>query len=274
MPGVDHSFAHAIERIEGEAWRQHQLASPPGVQEQYAITVRELAGATLLLASRGDLLGMNRVFALGFSSPADAELLDRLVEIYGRARVPRFLLHWSPLAGGSAPGSFGALGFKPVSRMAKLYRRTDATVIAPTDLDIRRIGIESAVLYGEVVATGHGDPPELAAAHAATVGGPQWRHYLAFSGNRAVAGAALFWSGKFAWCGFSSTLPSHRSLGAHSGLLARRIRDAAEVGCSWIVCETAEETAARPNPAYRNMRRTGFDIAYFRENLLHNVVSR
>jgi GNAT superfamily N-acetyltransferase len=214
---------------------------------------------------------MNRVFALGFARPVDAELLDSLVDVYRSARVPRFLLHWSPLAEASATVSFGALGFKPISRMAKLYRRTDVTVTASTGFHIRRIGIESAALYGEVVATGHGDPPELAAAHAATVGCAQWRHYLAYDENHAVAGATLFWSGEFAWCGFSSTLPSHRSRGAHSALLARRIRDAVEIGCSWIICETAENTATRPNPAYRNMRRAGFELAYFRDNLLYKL---
>jgi GNAT superfamily N-acetyltransferase len=155
--------------------------------------------------------------------------------------------------------------------MAKLYRRPDSDSVSMTTLSIVVIGAEDAESYGRTVATGHGDPPELAAAHAATVGRAHWRHYLALDGDRPVAGASLFWNAGVAWCGFSATLPEARGRGAHGALLARRIADAALLECKWVVCETAEDRPGRPNPAYRNMRRAGFELAYHRDVLLLNV---
>ena len=52
-----------------------------------------------------------------------------------------------------------------------------------------------------------------------------------------------------------AALPEARGRGAHSALLAHPIRDAAELGCEWIACETVEDRPERSNPALRNMWR-------------------
>ena len=65
-----------------------------------------------------------------------------------------------------------------------------------------------------------------------------------------------------------ATRPSHRRRGAQGALLARRIRDAADLGCRWLVTETGEDLPERPNPSFRNMLRTGFELAYQRANYL------
>lgn len=263
------TLSRAIEGIEAEAWRQHQLASPASIKQRYGIEVRDLAGGVALIAPAGPV-GMNRMLGLGLSHPLDDEALDQVIDVFRTAAVPRFMLLLSPDAHGMNDTHLLGRGFVQRSRMAKLFRRPDATASSATDLVITMIGHSDADLYGKVVAAGHDDPPDLAAAHAATVGTPQWRHYLAYDGGgAAVAGATLFWSNGVAWCGFSSTLPAARGRGAHSALLARRIRDAAELGCTLVACETVEETEARPNAAYRNMRRAGFEVAYMRPNLVY-----
>ena len=256
--------------MEAAAWREHQLASPPAVRRQYGIDVRDIAGGTALVASRGPI-GMNRVIALGFDHGLDGPLINALADTYRRADVPRFLLQWSPAAINLTGQELVDQGFSLPSRMAKLFRRPDASASASTDLTLVEIDRDVAELYGQVVAAGHGDPPDLAAAHAATVGVPRWHHYLAYDGSTAVAGATLFCSQGVAWCGFSATLASARNRGAHTALLARRVRDAAMLGSDLIVCETVEETDARPNPAYRNMRRAGFELAYLRPNLVFTL---
>ncbi len=40
--------------------------------------------------------------------------------------------------------------------------------------------------------------------------------------------------------------------------MARRIRDAAALGCRWMITETGEDLPQQPNPSYHNMLRTGF----------------
>jgi hypothetical protein len=140
-----------------------------------------------------------------------------------------------------------------------------------TDLDIVEIDPSWARVYGETAALSYGDPPVLAGGHSATVGRAGWRHFMALDAGRPVAGAALFQFGDVAWCGFAATLAEDRGRGAHCALLARRVRAAAEDGCSIVVCETAEETAERPNASYRNMRRVGFEVAYYRPNYVWNA---
>jgi GNAT superfamily N-acetyltransferase len=83
----------------------------------------------------------------------------------------------------------------------------------------------------------------------ATLGRPHWHHYLACDDGIAVSTAALYVDGGVGWLGFGATLPSHRNRGAQSALMARRIRDAADAGCSLVHTETAESTDEVPNPS-------------------------
>ena len=52
------------------------------------------------------------------------------------------------------------------------------------------------------------------------------------------------------------------------GLMARRIRDARELGCKMPVVETAEDTPQKGAPSFRNMLRLGFQVAYVRPNFI------
>ena len=83
-----------------------------------------------------------------------------------------------------------------------------------------------------------------------------------------MAGGALFVKGDVGWLGIASTLPAYRPRGAQGALMARRIRDGADLGCRWLVTETGEDTPHHPNPSYHNMLRTGFSLAYRRPNYI------
>ena len=97
---------------------------------------------------------------------------------------------------------------------------------------------------------------------------PNWRVYLAFDGDQPVACGALFVRGEVGWLGVAGTLPAYRRRGGQGALMAQRIRDAAGLGCCWVVTETGEDLPARPNPSFHNMLRTGFTLAYQRPNYL------
>lgn len=257
-----------LERVEAHAWAEHQRSSPQSFQAEFGIDVRRVGGAAALLAVHGNMLGMNRVVGLGFEHDGHAGLADEVFDLYRSAGIARFLVLWSPAANPDIRARLDVLGCRVFGRMAKLYRRPSPDLVAPTDLEITLIEPQDARDYGDTVAAGHGDPPALAAAHAATVGRPNWRHYLAWHAGRPVAGATLYEHNDAAWCGFGATLPNERGRGAHSALLAQRIRDAAARGCEWVVCETTEDRPELPNAAYRNMRRAGFELAYVRDVLI------
>ena len=76
------------------------------------------------------------------------------------------------------------------------------------------------------------------------------------------------WNGEVGGLLGAATLPPERGRGAQGALMARRMRDAAEMGCKWVITETGEETPDLPNPSYRNMVRLGFKLAYFRQNYI------
>ena len=154
---------------------------------------------------------------------------------------------------------------------AKVYRAATPDVVIRTDLRIERIGQAHAAAFAEVSCTAFGMPAVMQPWLTAGVGQPGWMHYLAFDGETPVAGGALFLKGDVGWLGIASTLPAYRRRGAQGALMARRIRDASELGCRWIVTETGEDTPEHPNPSYHNMLRTGFALAYQRPNYIAQI---
>jgi hypothetical protein len=262
-------LAARIEKVEAEGWAERHLAVSDAFQRRFGTDVRRYGGAVALRTRHADFPAINRVLALGIEQPLTIEALDRIISDYRDAGIPRFLIHWTPAGRPSeATDWFAARGFRELRRMAKLYRRTELNVSVATDLSVREIGPSDAETYERIVAPGNAVPPELAPHVRSTLGHPAWRHYLAFDGGRAIAGASLFLSDGIAWCAGSATQETDRGRGAQSLLLARRLHDAAIMRCSWMVAETLEETATEGNPSLRNMRRLGFDVAYLRDSYL------
>jgi hypothetical protein len=267
--GIDWPHVSSLEMSDAEGWYSQVAAAPPEVQGHFGFKVERLDGATLMYAAREAFLGLNRVIGLGIQRDLTPAGLDDVLLRYERMGVDKVLLQLCPyVVREDIAKALEAQGIVALGRHAKLWQRPDAARRADTSLEIKEIDQSSADLYGQVAAEAYGDPPMLRGGHSATIGQQGWRHFLAFDGSRAVSTAALFVSEKRAWCGFAATLPSARSHGAHCALLAARVRAAAEQGCEVVTCETAEETEQRPNPSFRNMRRMGFEIAYYRTNYL------
>src|SRR6185436_15251542 len=114
------------------------LASPPELRARYGIDVREIAGGVALIASHGPI-GMNRVLGVGFDGAFDKSTLAEVIDTYRRARVPRFLLQWSPAANNRTGDEFVDQGFAVRSRMAKLFRRCGESVSATSELQLVKI---------------------------------------------------------------------------------------------------------------------------------------
>jgi len=64
-----------------------------------------------------------------------------------------------------------------------------------------------------------------------------------------------------------SVAESHRRRGGQQALLARRVVDASDAGCTAIVSETGEPIADEPNPPLANLLRCGFKVVASRLNL-------
>jgi hypothetical protein len=221
------------------------------------------------IAAKVEVLAFNRVIGLGVQEPASEDELDQAIGRFVRAGVPRFFVQLSPAAEPAGlKGWLEARGLRFYNNWMKLYRGVEAAPQVNTDLRIEQIGQGDADTFAAIASTCLGWPEKVWPWIALTVGRPGWRHYIAFDGKTPAATSALYVAGRYGWLDFAATLSEYRGRGAQGAFIARRIRDAAEAGCSHLVVETAEERADHPAPSYRNIVRFGFQVAYTRPNYI------
>lgn len=211
----------------------------------------------------------NRCIGLGIGNPASETEVDAVLELFRSESRSQYMLQVSPFA---RPSVIEALllarGLRRGRRWVKVWR--DATDPPPerTDLRLEEIGRAQREEVERVVLAAFDMPEILAPAVSSMIGRDGWRHYLAYDGTQAVGAGALYLTERVAWLGYGATLESHRGRGSQGALLARRIRDARELGAELVVTETGEDLPEFPNPSYRNMLRAGFRPAYNRQNWL------
>jgi hypothetical protein len=265
---LPHELAQLVEFGEAEAYREFfRLASP-----DLNLQAEQIGSAVLLLAPAVDILLLNRVIGLGLREPATEAMVAALVARYQAAGVQNFGVQLSPQAApADLPAWLEKHNLVPRDRWVKVFQSAQTPAHVATDLRFERIGESHLTTWAEVASAAFDMPLPLAVGLARSVGQPSWRHYLAWDGPQPVATAALFLHGRVGWLGAAGTLRSHRRRGAQGALMARRIQDSAAAGCEWVITETGEDTAERPNPSFHNMRRTGFQIAYLRPNYMRRI---
>jgi GNAT superfamily N-acetyltransferase len=254
----------------GEAWAVAALpeAAPAAFARETGLHVERIGSAVAVVMERVPHILFNRVIGLGLREPATEAMVDRIVDLYQPHGV-RFAVQLSPAAQPAAlPGWLAARGVQRGDSWLKFIRGVEPPPPAPTDLRIAAIGPEWAAAYAETIRTVFDMPPLFRPWVQANIGRPGWRHYLAFDGDQPMATAALFVRDGIGWLGEAGTLPAARGRGAQSALLARRIADAAALGCRQLVVETGDDTPEDPNPSTHNVRRAGFALAYRRPNYL------
>ncbi len=262
----------ALEAAEVNATVDLYRAADADLVEAAGLSVAEIGHAVLVTASRIDVLALTRLVGLGLgSTPSDAMLSDAL-RAFDRTGAPRYFVPVAPVEGHlDLQARLERLGLRHYNNWMRLHRAVGngkADVPAPSDLEVRQIDRRAADVFGQLVATAFGYPPAIAPLAGQPIGRPNWFHYLAYDRDIPIAAAAMFVSGDAAWFGFAATDAAFRRRGAQSALVSRRLRDAADAGCTWVSVETAEDTVTRDAPSFRNLRRFGFEVAYPRPNYL------
>lgn len=260
--------ATLLESVETEAWADLHRAAPPALAAAEGIHPPHwVGGALAAVYRRTDVLALNRVIGFGADGDARPDRLDGLLRLYRSAGVRRFFVQVAPDAEpAELPEALDVRGFRRHNRWAKLTRPAGEAPRVETDLAIERLPRDKAGAFGDLFAPELDWPRATAAWLSATVGRARWHHYAAFDGAQVVAAAALHLVGDAAWLGFAATHPAHRRRGAQAALLAKRIEAATAAGAKTLVIETGEERPERPVPSYRNVRRAGFEVAYYRDN--------
>lgn len=251
-----------VELLEAEAWaRMHSawVAEAPG-----ATTVKRWGRSTGLLTPAVPAVAVNRVIGLGFDEPLDRKRLFEVRDFY-RAEGRKWFVEWSPDAHSTEPHLLESVGGQLRDHQAKMFARvTDTRLVADSGLvEVVRVSHDARASFRDLVAPLLGIPEAGHEGIVAPVGQAGWHYYLARSGGKAIAGAAMFSDGQGAWFGLAATLPAYRNIGAQSALLSFRIRDARALGCQWVSAETHPATAVT-NPSMRNMARAGMHLLYLR----------
>ena len=214
-----------------------------------------------------DVLKFSRVIGVGLETPVTGEELVAIAAQYDAAAVPRSFVQLAPDARpAEAARILTAAGWTRHNNWARLARATAHPPAHVSRLRIEAVGAERAQIFGSICGTAFKLPELIARWAARLVGQPGWTHYLAYEGMEPVGTAALRIDGDIAWFGYAATLAAARGRGAQSALIARRLSDAARLGCTHAVVETAEDLPDAPSTSLRNLRRQGFEQAYLRAN--------
>lgn len=261
--------ARIVEFGEAEAYADLYAATPADYAAQFGIGARRLGSALVFTAAAFDIPLFNRVVGLGLSEPATESMLDEALSHFGKLGVKNFAFQMCPAARPVELTEWlKARNLRPRDNWVKMRRGLEPPPVIQTELRVEVVGPERADDFSEIAAIAFGMPPMMKPWLVPIIGRADWRHYLAFDGGKPLGCGALFVKNKIGWLGIAGTLPEARRRGAQGAIMARRIRAAIELGCEWIVTETGEETPENPNPSYRNMVRTGFDLIYPRANYM------
>ncbi len=263
--------AELVEFTEGDAYEDMYLATPPDAATEMGVKLARFGPARARLIASLNYTLFNAVVGLGVGTAASEQMLDEIIDFY-RPHGVSLMIQVSPLARPvEIPRWLEARGFVYRDDWVKVYRGVEPPPEVSTDLIIRQVSPDEATAFAHTALQGFELPPSfgpLATMMAAGVGRAGWRHYLAYDGDMPVATGGLYVKNGVGWCGYGATLPSHRRRRAQGAMFARRIQDAIEMGCGWLVTETDAELPDRPSLSYHNMRRFGFVDAYNRPNYI------
>ena len=259
--------ARLLELIEAEAWADIFRAAPAGLAEEHGIAVLDLGAAAACIVARDvPSLMLNRVIGLGVGMPATSAMLDLADEAFGETR------YMIPVAPQCQPSELTTWlrgrGFEAGYAWMKFERGPEPPPAPTTSLEVRRAGLDDAGAFAQALVAGYELPGWMEEWVAGLVGRPGWSCYVAMHGSEPAAAGCVYIRPPVAWLGLAGTVPELRRRGGQGAIMAARIREAIDAGCTAIGTETGERVIDRPSASYTNIMRFGFQEAYVRPNLV------
>lgn len=265
---VDIALAMLAERTEEATLTSLAGLLPDDLVAPLGMATARIAGGTAFrMSASPDFTMFNRLMGAALDSPLTDDDVDALTTFVRQGGGGPLVLQLPPFA--ETDETLAVLerrGFRRAGRWAKTMRAIGDPPGAPTDLDVREVGIDEAEQLGAVECVGMEMPEALAPWCARQADAPGWRAYAAYDGDRMVAMGCLFAHEDVGQLAGAATLPDARGRGAQLALMSRRIADARDMGLRWITAETGTETPEIPNPSLHNMLRAGLVLLYERQN--------
>ncbi|TYS67820.1 GNAT family N-acetyltransferase [Sutcliffiella horikoshii] len=191
--------------------------------------------------------------------------MDEIVEFYSSRGIPaRFEV---------TPGNASIDLFRKLSTMGffqsgfhtALYRPLSMEEIPDKRQDnaihVEEISLVNFNIFGELYTKGFGMPAAfkdyVTANNKVLAESDNWNFYLARVGNEPAGIAVLFINNDVATLAASATVPEFRNKGVQTALIQKRMQQAANEGCRYLVGQAAFGSVSQ-----KNMERAGLKIAY------------
>ena len=255
------------EQVELAGWAEVWGAAPPDLAARHGIAATTIGGALCTAISEQASTMLNRVVGLGLDAPARDDDLDAIEAFFAGHGQPFYVSLNRKAKPSDLTARLGRRGFTDGYAWMKFTRGPEPPPTVDTALRVEAVAPEQGADFGDVVAAGYGLEP-FVGTWLAELPRTTWRCYVAYDGDEPAGAAALYVHGGTGYLCFAATRPEHRRKGAQGALLATRIGDALEAGCSSLVTETGERIPMKPSDSYRNILRFGFEEAYLRPNYL------
>jgi GNAT superfamily N-acetyltransferase len=261
----------ATELGEAEFMFQMFATADPASRSALGMAQTRVGGGEVTVMSNDPTGGFwSRAIGLGIDEPVTPEVVDETMAFARDHGAAGIVFQISPDVDGGWEQLLADRGATPGGTWVKFAAPATLAPGAATDLRIETLEPPDAAAFARVMCTGFGMPLDsplpgwferLPACRDAG-----FTTYGAWDGSELVAAATLFVGNGIGTLSGAATLPEHRGRGAQGALMARRMRDAAAAGCTWVTAETGSETPESPNPSLHNMRRMGLTELYERRN--------
>jgi len=261
------NLAKAAESIERQALEDLFRFAPERTRSALGMEQAEEGGATLFLARDEPSILLNRVLGLGVDRPTRQDEVERIRDRYAEAGIAEYFLHVQPWARPAELWSWlFEAGLARDRGWTQFSRGPGPAASRLSALRIERIGMEHAVDFARIAASGFGLSESVLPALEALVGLPDWHHFMSFKGDTPAGVAALRVAGDIGWLDWAATDVEFRGQGSQTALLAARIRTAVDLGCRLLFSETGEAVPGDPQHSFKNLVRAGFVPTHTREN--------
>ena len=258
-------LSEIIENIEAHSGAAFHRSAPAEYAAKLGIEATNIGSATLLSTRKSNSLYFNRVIGLGLASHATLGLIEQILNHYAERKIKRFAVELSPLAKPNEIVTWlEQSGFHGSKGAAKMWRDGSPIQNEHTDFDIKRIDATAAPDWFTVMSTVFTQFRSRRQWYEARFNVPQWHHYLAYDDDEPVAVAAMYLQDGAAHLTDAATLSGFRRRGIQKGMIHRRVVDGLKLGCNWFTSETVVPKPRNPLISHRNLRRSGFEMAYIR----------
>lgn len=262
---VTRALSEIIENIEAHAGAAFHRSAPREYAAKLGIESTTIGSATLLSTRKSNSLYFNRVVGLGLGSRATPEQIDQILNYYAERKIKRFAVELSPLAmPNEIVNWLEERGFHESAGAAKMWRDGSPIEEGRTDYQIRSVDATEAADWFTVMSTVFSQFRSRREWYEARFTVPQWHHYLAYDGDEPVAVAAMYAQDGAAHLTDAATLSGFRRRGIQKAMIQQRVLDGLKLDCDWFTSETVTPKPRNPLISHRNLRRTGFEMAYVR----------